>query len=53
MVVAFSGMFWYVAPCSLVHTDRRFRRAYFLHHQYDELSYCSFITLIVEAVIFL
>jgi hypothetical protein len=24
---------WYAAPCSLVDTDRRFRGAYYLHHQ--------------------
>jgi hypothetical protein len=26
-------VFWDVAPCSLVEVDRRFRGAYFLHHQ--------------------
>jgi hypothetical protein len=28
--------FWYVAPCSLVGVDQRFRGAYCLHHQGDE-----------------
>jgi hypothetical protein len=27
--------FWVVAPCSLVDIDRRFRDAYYLHHQGD------------------
>jgi hypothetical protein len=26
-------VFWNVAPCSLVEIDRRFRGAYYLHHQ--------------------
>jgi hypothetical protein len=29
--------FWDIAPCSLVEVDRRFRGAYCLHHQDDEL----------------
>jgi hypothetical protein len=32
------AVFWVVAPCSLVHTDRRFRGAYCLHDQDDESS---------------
>jgi hypothetical protein len=27
------AVFWDVAPCSLVDTDRRFRGAYYLYHQ--------------------
>jgi hypothetical protein len=27
------AVFWDVAPCSLVDIDRRFRAAYYLHHQ--------------------
>jgi hypothetical protein len=27
------GLFWDAAPCSLVETDRRFRGAYYLHHE--------------------
>jgi hypothetical protein len=27
--------FWDIAPCSLVGTDRRFRGAYYLHHEGD------------------
>jgi hypothetical protein len=30
------AVLWHVAPCSLVDTDRRFRRAYCLHHQGDD-----------------
>jgi hypothetical protein len=30
-------VFWDVAPCSHVEVDRRFRGAYCLHHQGDEL----------------
>jgi hypothetical protein len=30
------AVFWYVAPCSLVDTDRCFRGAYCLHHQGDD-----------------
>jgi hypothetical protein len=32
-------VFWDVAPCSLVETDRRFRGAYCLHHQGDDLPH--------------
>jgi len=28
------AVFWYVASCSLIDTDRRFREAYYLRHQY-------------------
>jgi hypothetical protein len=31
--------FWDVTPCSLAGVDRRFRGAYCLHHQGDEISY--------------
>jgi hypothetical protein len=37
------AVFWDVAPCSLVDTDRRFRGAYCLHHQ-------GLITLMMDAV---
>jgi hypothetical protein len=30
------AVFWDVAPCSLVGTDRRFRGAYCFHHQDDD-----------------
>jgi hypothetical protein len=30
-------IFWDIAPCSLVETDRRFRGAYCLHYQNDEM----------------
>jgi hypothetical protein len=30
------AVFWDVAPCSLIDTDRHFRGAYCLHHQGDE-----------------
>jgi hypothetical protein len=30
--------FWDTAPCSLLGVNRRFRRAYCLHHQDDETS---------------
>jgi hypothetical protein len=33
--------FWDVASCSLVGVDRRFRGAYYIHHQGDEMSLCS------------
>jgi hypothetical protein len=29
-------VFWNTAPCSLVGVDRRFRGAYFIHHQGDD-----------------
>jgi hypothetical protein len=29
----YENVFWDVAPCSLVETDRRFSGAYCLHHQ--------------------
>jgi hypothetical protein len=29
-------VFWEVAPCSLVETDRRFSGAYCLHHHQDD-----------------
>jgi hypothetical protein len=32
-------VFWDVAPCSLVETDRCFRDAYYLHHQGDDSFY--------------
>jgi hypothetical protein len=32
------SVFWDVAPCSHVEVDRRFRRAYCLHHQGDAPS---------------
>jgi len=28
--------FWDVAPCSLVEVERRFKSAYWLHHQSDD-----------------
>jgi hypothetical protein len=31
--------FWDIAPCSLVGVDRRFRSAYRLHHQGEELRF--------------
>jgi hypothetical protein len=33
------AIFWDVAPCSLVDTDKCFRGAYFLHHQGDVGQY--------------
>jgi hypothetical protein len=30
--------YWNIAPCSLVEVDRRFRGAYCLHHQGDEIN---------------
>jgi hypothetical protein len=32
-------VYWDVVPCSHVAVDRRFRGAYCLHHQGDELTY--------------
>jgi hypothetical protein len=37
-------VFWYVAPCSLLEIDRRFRGAYCFHHQGDKIA------LMIEAV---
>jgi hypothetical protein len=37
--------FWDVSPCSLIGVDRRFRRAYCLHHKGDEIN-----ALMMEAV---
>jgi hypothetical protein len=31
--------FWDTAQCSLVVVDRRFRGAYYLHHQGDEIHH--------------
>jgi hypothetical protein len=31
-----TAAFWDIVPCSLVVVDRRFRGAYYLHHQGDE-----------------
>jgi hypothetical protein len=31
--IRFSGIFWDLAPCSMVGSDRRFRDAYCLHHE--------------------
>jgi hypothetical protein len=38
-------VFWDIPPCSLIEVDRRFRSAYCLHHQGDDL-----IALKMEAV---
>jgi hypothetical protein len=35
------AVFWDVATCGLVDSDRRFRGAYCLHHQGDKLEYGS------------
>jgi hypothetical protein len=37
--------FWDVAPCSLLDTDRRFGRAYRLHHHHDDGGNKLFKTL--------
>jgi hypothetical protein len=42
--------FWYIAPCSLVEVNRRFRSAYCLHHQGDNYSIELFISLMMEVV---
>jgi hypothetical protein len=34
----YMAVFWDVAPCSLVDTDRRFRGAFYLHHQGEKRS---------------
>jgi hypothetical protein len=33
------AVFWDVAPCSLIEIDRRFRDAYYLHHQLISLTF--------------
>jgi hypothetical protein len=51
------SVFWDIAPRSLVETYRRFRDAYLLHHQTDQLlhlnrrfAHCLLIALIMQAV---
>jgi hypothetical protein len=33
------AVFWDVSPCGMVHTDRRFRGAYFLHYRGGNLLF--------------
>jgi hypothetical protein len=44
--------FWNIAPCNLVEMDRRFRRAYCLHHQGDESSTRLHGAICQRAIIF-
>jgi hypothetical protein len=46
-----SRVFWDVAPCSHVEVDRRFRHAYCLHHQDDEVALMMAVVCISETLV--